>query len=836
VQWEVEEATALSAQRERSERERGARVELANNPFVVSDEVIAAAIPDLILEAGSDGGVRATAAARSGARGVLETIPGVHYLRRDRSSFVPTHRVAELLRRCRSDRILFAVRAALGEELKGSADLRSRIVAGALQPTEAELMRAKLLPYATLVKSPGVSIQLHGMTPEALREALPNRRGRQETLTLEEFVEARWRLAWFGMEVWCERELHNFLEVRTPAWRSIVESASDNRSGAGGFPEYLLAMVDPSGCWCLDREGGGALVGPPELVAGIRQVAPDLGTLAAWRPRPSSHAITIPDSQLLQGIELIEGHLGRQLPSSEGAWKLRTDIQRRRAFIRRREEILLLSREPLPIANQPLSQKLFPHQRAAVRLLLEQPVLFIGDDMGLGKTLSVLATVDELLTQGTIGRLLVVCPSSLIKNWLREAAQWLPTRVFRALPGTKRERTEALKAIRQGKLPFDGLVINYETLRLPYVAPEVEAIFQDSNAMLCIDESQRVKNPQGKAFEVLDRLADLFPRRTLLSGTPAPKNIADIWAQMKLLDRGERLGSDYYRWLEKVAELGNEFSDYAVQRFIPEQVTEVVARVQEVLLRRKKEEVLNLPPKLFSVRDIELGGDQAKRYEEICGGLLLRLTSLDGETYTREIDSILEEYLRAVQVASNPRLVDEHWKGTPAKFEELDEIVREVVAEREEKIVIWTNYLRNVDELCERYSTWDAAPYSGQVSTADRDLTVRAFQADRKSGPRVLVAVPGAGGVGITLTAAQTAVYLDKTWNAEHWLQSVDRIHRIGQTGTVSVISLHACKVDEMIAGNLRRKSRDQERLLRGEGSSEPLHPTREELLESLRS
>jgi len=165
-----------------------------------------------------------------------------------------------------------------------------------------------------------------------------------------------------------------------------------------------------------------------------------------------------------------------------------------------------------------------------------------------------------------------------------------------------------------------------------------------------------------------------------------------------------------------------------------------------------------------------------------------------------------------VQIASNPRLIDPEWKGDPAKFLELDEIVQELVREQGQKVVVWTNYLGNVRELCERYKDLGAAPFSGEVTPAERDRIVREFQ--EGDALKVLVAVPAAGGVGITLTAAQTAVYIDKTWNAEHWMQSVDRIHRIGQRGTVNVISLLGCKVDEIIHWNLRRKEQRQAEVL----------------------
>jgi SNF2 family DNA or RNA helicase len=253
------------------------------------------------------------------------------------------------------------------------------------------------------------------------------------------------------------------------------------------------------------------------------------------------------------------------------------------------------------------------------------------------------------------------------------------------------------------------------------------------------------------------------------------------------------------------------------------------------MLRRRKERVVNLPPKTFSLREVELVGSQRERYDEIREGLILRMRSLSGEQFTRDITNILEEYLRAVQVSSNPRLIDPEWKGDPAKFLELDEIVDEVVRQQGQKIVLWTNYLGNVSELCERYKDLGTAPFSGEVSPADREVTIRGFQSG--DSPSVLVAVPAAGGVGITLTAAQTAVYIDKTWNAEHWMQSVDRLHRIGQRGTVNIISLLGCKVDEIIHWNLRRKEQGQARVL-GDYDSSSVEGsagiTKEELLKAL--
>jgi SNF2 family DNA or RNA helicase len=105
---------------------------------------------------------------------------------------------------------------------------------------------------------------------------------------------------------------------------------------------------------------------------------------------------------------------------------------------------------------------------------------------------------------------------------------------------------------------------------------------------------------------------------------------------------------------------------------------------------------------------------------------------------------------------------------------------------------------------------------------------------DKQSKNRILVAVPAAGGVGITLTAANTCVYVDRTWNAEHWLQSIDRVHRIGQTGTVTIIVLNGSKVDELIGYNLHRKKKQMDQLLEGDAAYEQFLPSVHELLDAL--
>jgi SNF2 family DNA or RNA helicase len=469
--------------------------------------------------------------------------------------------------------------------------------------------------------------------------------------------------------------------------------------------------------------------------------------------------------------------------------------------------------------------------------MLENDSGMLGDDMGLGKTVSALIAYEQYRYEQKVDFLLVLSPNSLVRNWIRESNTWCNNLVLRSPPESKKEKTQFLEALSENRLnSIDGLVINFESMRTEQVWPTLQAVCQQRSVFLIVDESQRIKNPLSKTFVALRNFGLLAKKRFLLTGTPTPRDIADIWAQMFLIDGGKRLGTKFREWLKTVAELGTKWSEYAVKRFIPAAVDEVTACVQEVLLRRKKEDVLNLPEKVFLYRDVELTSDQQKRFDLIKEELRVQVGKLkSGEEKTKTIESVLEEYLRAVQICSNPRLIDPTWEGTPAKFSELDDIVDDVCRERGEKIVIWSNYLLNINELTARYADLNAVAFSGEVSTADREKNIRAFQSTDPNSPKVLVAIPAAGGVGITLTAAQTAVYIDRTWNAEHWLQSIDRIHRIGQVGTVRILVLNGSKVDELIGYNLHRKKLQMDKLLSGNMDLvEQMYPTVEQLLEAI--
>ena len=840
-------ALELAAIRLTSAEESRQRIE--ENPFCVLAEDLAKTEIDIVFRLNSRGdSLRAYPRYGSRIKKLLIDIKGVHYLKPEKAYFFPADRLNSFLKGLRQTKFSFAVEASAGERLKRTAALRARIIDGETAACAADLHDCLLTPLVDILgkdsaqqKDP--SFCLRGYSTEQLRHCFPHVRSFAEKKLLAQTMGEAELMRLFSSvqrtstRIYITHAVASFLDRRKSAYREQIASQP------WGFDDTLLLLSLPPVCWTCGQGQKGSLLISQELLQKLGSAEPFFSRLQTEvHPQfPQHRSVIIRDSELAAFFAQAETMLKQNgvspVPATSSFASLLDDIRLREKLIERQRSFRSLADCKLDLSDQSLEAKLFPHQRVAVAWLRETPQALLGDDMGLGKTLAVLTAYFQLRAEDKLDFLVVACPNSLTRNWLREAAKWLPSLRLVIPPDNKRGRVKCLASMEEDRHgQTDGLVLNYECLRLEYVHPLVSAICRKRRSLLCLDESQRAKNPASRTFAALRQIAPLCPHRILLSGTPTPRDISDIWAQMMVLDGGRRFGSNFYEWLASIAELGTKWSNYAVKRFRPDEVTEVTLRVQEVLLRRKKEEVIDLPEKLFSIRDVELSGSQKERFEEIRKDLLLRISSLSGEVFLRSIDNILEEYLRAVQAASNPRLIDPQWKGEPAKFLELDAIVEEMVDEQRQKIVIWTNYRLNVDELVLRYARHGARAFTGDTPAEERMRVVEDFQSQEPSSGKVLVAIPAAGGVGITLTAAQVAVYLDKTWNAEHWLQSIDRIHRIGQTGTVNIISLHASLVDELVAANLSKKERMLAGLL---GDSQQIDapdalPTKQELIEAL--
>ena len=422
--------------------------------------------------------------------------------------------------------------------------------------------------------------------------------------------------------------------------------------------------------------------------------------------------------------------------------------------------------------------KPFPHQVEAIEYITSNVSVPLFDEQGLGKTKIVIEALCNNMEQGIIDGALIICKKHLIGNWKDEIETHSHLKYI-VLRGNANEKG----------LKFMGYshfyIINYES-----VIGEVERLkmfLKIRKMAIVLDESHKIKNPNAKTTKATLDLKDLAKKRIIITGTPIANKPLDLWAQFYFLDNGNLLGNSFKKF-EKMYSI-NLKSDY-----LPEQ-KDRFNNLREIILsnsiRRLKEDVLELPEKIYIEKYVQLEGQQKKIYNQLKKELYIEITNIDGEKIIDKSDELLKKLLRLAQIASNPFLIDKTYNETPAKFPLLDTLIENIL-EHKEKVIIWSCFVDNIRTLYKRYKEFGSLMLYGAIPIEKRNEIVKQFR--NNDGFMILIANPAAAREGLTLTSANNAIYLDRNFNLADYLQSQDRIHRISQT--------KECKIYKLIAKN----------------------------------
>ena len=457
-----------------------------------------------------------------------------------------------------------------------------------------------------------------------------------------------------------------------------------------------------------------------------------------------------------------------------------------------------------------LTATLRPYQLEGFRWLARLASLGFGgilaDEMGLGKTLQTIALVQSLRNAGQLdGPVLIACPASLVFNWADEFARFAPDMPVAALEGTRVQR-EMLVARAAGE--GEGRVIGRGTEAAGDGAPagEVPAVIVASYdrvridgpflqpvgwGMVVLDEAQRIKNHATKTTRAVKRLR--APLRFALTGTPIENRLSELWSIFDFLMPG-LLGS-YERFRERY-ELGILGED-------EEAAARLRALVEPFLLRRRKADVLtDLPPKTELVRYVPLSAEQRRLYDGAEQRLREDLNAQKRQNASRanrrghmaeaEKSSVevLAELTRLRQIALDPALVFENYRGGAEKLGAIMELVAEA-QEADRKVLVFSQFTGYLSLLADELDRRGLAHFTitGATPKRERVELVKRFNVD--DTPVFLVSLK-AGGTGLNLTGASVVVHADPWWNAAATDQATDRAHRIGQEREVDVYKVVA--------------------------------------------
>lgn len=464
-----------------------------------------------------------------------------------------------------------------------------------------------------------------------------------------------------------------------------------------------------------------------------------------------------------------------------------------------------------------MTPDLMKHQAEGVDFLLGQESALLAFEQGLGKTLVAIEAFSRLRLRNMADTMLVLCPNSLKRNWRAEVSRFARELSVDIIEGPPRVRRQAVATTRAAVV-----VISYETARAEVTA--LLALMERRRCALVLDESHSIKNRRSLTAGAALQLAPAARYRWLLTGTPVTNSPLDLHTQVGVVTLRNPLGS--------YEAFAADYKDSPTHA----QLEALAARVAPFLLRRTKQECLDLPEKTFVDVLVELPGWQRKLYNQMRDELVCEIQSMDGDEYRAFASTALTRLLRLSQLACNPRLILPGEAREPAKLAELEQVVGEITAEPDKKVIVWSHYVATIEELLGRFSEIGAVALYGGVDARVRQDIAAQFQGDPET--RVMVANPAAAGTGFTLTAATYAIYESLSWRYDFYAQSQDRNHRIGQQNNVTYIRLIAADtIDEVMAAALERKGTTA-RLLLGDATGSPriADMSREQLCDMLTS
>jgi SWI/SNF-related matrix-associated actin-dependent regulator 1 of chromatin subfamily A len=421
----------------------------------------------------------------------------------------------------------------------------------------------------------------------------------------------------------------------------------------------------------------------------------------------------------------------------------------------------------------------FSFQKEAVNWLLNKDRAILGDDPGLGKSLTSIIAALESKSK----KILVICPATLKLNWEREIKVFCD------------EVTIIDKEFNTSRFT----IINYDILK-----KHIDNILKAKFDLVIADEAHFLKNYSSKRTRYVMRIANKTPKIWLLTGTPIANKPIDFYTLLKMckheLGKNKQFFGERYCKGERTR-WGWVFNGASNLR-------ELHLKTKNIILRRKKEDVLDLPPKTRIPVYLELknkkGYDRAladyylNKYQDVLDEETLELLQEEKTLTDKLVEISVLRYFTALEKTQDGSL-----------FELIDSYL-----EQGKKIVVFTNYLKVIDLIKEKYNS-QCVTLDGRLSLEERQKNIDLFQ--NNSEVKLVACNLAIASVGLTLTAATVAIMNDLNWSPSVMIQAEDRIMRIGQTNAVDIVfPIYQGTIDENIFDVLQDKMINISQIIEG--------------------
>lgn len=469
----------------------------------------------------------------------------------------------------------------------------------------------------------------------------------------------------------------------------------------------------------------------------------------------------------------------------------------------------LFALEQLPSQHQPIPKvngsyhwevKPFLHQEEAFALSLNREAYAYLLEMGLGKTAIALANAGELHKKGKLAGVLILAPKGVHRQWINEQ---IPEHLDKSIVVNtiiwKSGKDIDPRTMNQRGLTFFAMNIDAVRTKKGYEAAERFLKLHNGRSMMIVDESQLIKGWKAIRTRTVWKLGELSSYRRIATGTPISKNVMDAWSQFKFLD-WKILGHKYLTsFRNRYCIMGGwEGKQIIGQR----NLEEFYRLIAPHAYRKTKAECLRLPPKLYSIREYEMGETTRHYYQLMKKTFMVQLES--GNIVDAQHAAIAVLRLQQIVCGYLPDGDD-----LSVISDERIDVMHDIIDQVNGPVVIWCRFTADIKRihasLIKLHGSNSAVTYYGETSDKEKEEAKRQFL---RGDAGFFIGNPAAGGSGLNLQGScQTAIYYSNSFRALDRWQSEDRLHRLGTIGAVSYIDIVATgSVDRPILRNLKAK------------------------------
>jgi SNF2 family DNA or RNA helicase len=456
----------------------------------------------------------------------------------------------------------------------------------------------------------------------------------------------------------------------------------------------------------------------------------------------------------------------------------------------------------------------YPHQIEGVRRIARMQNALLADDMGLGKSIQALTVATIDVVRGWAEKIIIVAPVSLKGNWCDEIEKFTtykytvfgqeivkgrgghPDKIRKLSPKDRKKQFEEFA----GQVGPRILIVNYEQVK-PHIAE-----FNQLGFDICIyDEAHYIKNYKSQRTKACLQLNS--SRSFLLTGTPMLNHVNELWPLLHKIDPAGY--PKYWSFITRYAVFGGYKNKQIVGVKNEKELTE---RLQSVMIRRMKKDVLDLPEVQIIQRKVDLAPEQRAIYDELLENLTIEMVGLDDPS---QIENALVKFLRLKQICGStlPFTGEDISSKLDLVIEDAIEILTPRSGELSRKLVIFSQFRDIIEATANRLdkqADWvDIWEIHGDVKPELRPGVVKEWAA--YEAPGLLICNPITAGIGLNMTAARHGFFIDKLFVPGLNQQAIDRMHRIGADLTQPVqITEYICRstIENRVEQILRTKKK----------------------------